>query len=261
MVLRALAGFLLLGLSSCFVVTDLGRFEEDNTPILTPDDFSDLKVNVRNMSPHVTTAFEFRVVDATNAVQARGILQPLGTADTSILAQRAVPRRNTPYHVDFFPAGGAGWRVSLDEAMRQSTGSFSISVDGNDATTNVNAPSVPAEPGKPATIHLVNLGPAPGVSGYVGRRFEVRIAEESTLHVVGIFRVPTLEEGRDAFDAVIPGVIAPATNYRIDVYTDNGSGAEIAAFRFNQTSSELSLEATWDARSPSIRAVGDAPAP
>ncbi len=259
---RTIASFALLGQSSCFLVTDLGRFEEDNTPVVTANDFNDLRISLRGMSAHAASPFEYRVVDNANTIQSLGVIQPLGNSETSIIAKRAVPKANGPFHVDLYVNNGTtpgpGWRVNLDEAMRQSTGLFTISVDETTPTADVNAPSPPLAPkasGKAALVRLMNMKP------YENLRVEVRIAD-ATAHTVGLYRIPKLPAGTETVDATVPHVIAASAGYEVEVYADDGkaSPGTIAAFRFGANASASGLEAVWNANLPG-RAVGDAPSP
>src|SRR4051812_49224207 len=101
--MRPLRSLLLLGvlggcasMSGCFAITDLDRFE---TRATTSGNFTDVTFTVRGMTSHVAEFFEYRIIDANNTVQSRGIVMPLGDDHATITIPAAVPRQNGPYHL------------------------------------------------------------------------------------------------------------------------------------------------------------------
>ncbi|MBX3208778.1 MAG: hypothetical protein KF764_27345 [Labilithrix sp.] len=240
--------------SACFVVTDLGRFEQAEP--LAPSNFSDLRVTVRGMTSHVNERFEYRVVDSSNVIQSRGFIIPLGGPAASFFVQGAVPKQNGPFRFDFYADhdnSGAydprpdtfldhAWRLSLDDAMRDENGAYVVVFDHNQSFTNLNTPNPATEFGKPVTIHMKGMGP------FAGKRVEVRVGDASTRRVVGMFRVPTLTDAE--FDVLVPGMIETGVTYTVEVYTDDGKGGGVRAFRFEQLATEPGLEATFNGDRP-----------
>ena len=255
--------------SSCFVVTDLDRFEK--AAPLAPSNFSSLRVTVRGMTSHVNERVEYRVVDGSNVIQWRGVIIPLGGPAASFYVEGAVPKQNGPFRFDFYAdhdLSGAydprpdtfldhAWRLSLDDALLDDTGTYVISFDHNQSFTNLNTPSPPTEFGKPATVHMKAMG------AFANKRVEVRVGDASTNRSVAMFRVPVLKDAE--FDAIVPGMIETGVTYAVEIYTDNGSGGDIRAFRFQQLATEPGLEATFNGdrptETPGVAQVSDAKPP
>ena len=228
--------------SGCFVVTDLDRFHA--TPAALEVPFQDLNLTIKGLVTHVNHRFEYRVIDANNFVQSRGVLEPTGAVDVTIHVPQAVPRVNGPYRLDFFAdknhSGGwdglteavdhdHGWRV---EPLVNSAGGdpnngvIEITYVHNTSFTELNnfptsptgAPNPPRDTGSSATIHFA------GMQDYMGKLVQVRVAEMPSGHIAGLYRVPIIL--KPDFDGIIPGIIDPGVEYRIDVYADaNGNGA------------------------------------
>ena len=251
--LRALA-IALLGAasSSCFAVTDLDRFEQSKG---STSNFNDLRFSVRGMTSHVKELFEFRVVDATNTIQSRGFIVPLGDTAATLFVPGAVPKQNGPFNLDFFadhdnsgsynrdPNNGTGdhsWRIPLTEDLLDEKGAFVITFDHNTSFSVLTSPAPPREIGSPATIHLTNM------SAFMGKRVEVRIADASSKRVVVLYRVPVL--GAATYKVTVPGMIEGGVTYAVEVYTDDGAtppGA-VRAFRVERQSAPTGLELDFD---------------
>lgn len=257
--------------TSCFAVTDLGRFEPAEA--IAPTNFSDLRVTVRGMTSHVNERFEYRVVDNSNVIQSRGFIIPLGGPAATFYLQGAVPKQNGPFRFDFFADhdnSGAydprpdttldhAWRLALDEKMLDDTGAYIVVFDHNTSFTNLNTPTPPTEFGKPAIVHMR------GMSGFQGKRVEVRVGDASTKRVVAMFRVPVLNAPE--FEVLVPGMIETGVTYSVEVYTDDGAAtpASVKAFRFDHLATEPGLEATFNgvnpAETPGVVQVFDAKSP
>ncbi|MBX3215588.1 MAG: hypothetical protein KF850_26350 [Labilithrix sp.] len=241
--------------SACFVVTDLGRFEQAEP--VAPSNFSDLRVTVRGMTSHVNERIEFRVVDNANVIQSRGFIDPLGGVAATFFVQGAVPKQNGPFRFDFYAdhdfSGGYdrrpdtfldhAWRLPLEESMLDDDGAYVIVFDHNQSFTNLNTPTPPTEFGKPVTVHLKGMGP------FAGKRLDVRVGDASTRRVVALYRVPAL--AAPDLDVVVEGMIETGVTYYVEIYTDNGSGGAVRAFRFEQVANDLGLEATFTGERPS----------
>ncbi|MDP9035737.1 MAG: hypothetical protein M3O50_13110 [Myxococcota bacterium] len=116
MMMRALSGPLLgvaattLALSACFAVVDVDRFHISQKASSASDGsvsnpsamYLDFKFSLVGMKPHLTQMFEYRIIDASNFVQSRGVVNPLGTADVVINVPHAIPTTNGPFHLDFY---------------------------------------------------------------------------------------------------------------------------------------------------------------
>jgi hypothetical protein len=251
-------GLCLAGLlaSSCFAVTDLNRFEQAEA--LQPTNFSNLKVTVRGLTSHVNERFEYRVVDASNVIQSRGLIIPLGGPAATFEVHGAVPKQNGPFRVDFFAdhdLSGAydprpdttldhAWRLPLEDRMLDDRGTFVIVFDHNTSFTNLNTPVPPTEIGKPATVHMKALG------AFMNRRVEVRIADASTRRVVAMYRVPQVTSTE--YEVLVNGMMETGVTYSVEVYTDDGKStpSSVQAYRFDSLCGEKGLEASFSGANP-----------
>jgi hypothetical protein len=241
--------------SSCFAITDLGRFEKEEP--LAPSNFSDLRVTVRGMTSHVAERFEYRVVDNSNVIQSRGFILPLGGPAATFFVQGAVPKQNGPFRFDFYADhdnSGAydprpdttldhAWRLSLDDKLLDENGVYVVVFDHNTSFTNLNTPTPPTEFGKPAKVHMRGMAP------FLGKRVEVRVGDASTKRVVAMFRVPAVTTPE--YEVLVPGMIETGVSYNIEIYTDDGNGGGVKAFRFETLATEPGLEATFTGDNPS----------
>lgn len=252
--------------TSCFAVTDLDRFEKAEG---TSSNFSDLRFTVRGMKSHVNELFEYRVIDASNVVQSRGFVVPLGGEEASLFVKGAVPKQNGPFHLDFYadhdgvpgydvapkPNGDHAWRLPLEDGMRSEDGTFVIAFDHNTSFSYLNDPTPPREIGKPFTARLQSLG------GFQGKRVEVRVSDASSGRVVALYRVPSVKTPEVTLS--VPGMIEQGVSYRVEVYTDDGLGtrASIQAFRIERDAQEGGLDVAIDLASPDVPRVGDVTPP
>jgi hypothetical protein len=252
--------------TSCFAVTDLDRFQKTE---VSSSNFSDLRFSVRGMKSHVNELFEYRVIDASNVVQSRGLIVPLGGEDASLFAKGAVPRQNGPFRLDFYadhdgvpgydvtpkPNGDHAWRLPLDENLRTDDGTYVVSFDHNTSFQYLNDPTPPREVGRPFVARLKNL------ADYQNKRVEVRVADASSGRVVALYRVPSVKTPE--LTLTVPGMIEQGVTYRIELYTDDGFGtrASIRAFRIERDGQETGLDVTIDPTSPDVPRVEDVTPP
>ncbi len=275
LMLTAGAVLLAASTSSCFAVTDLGRFEK--SPGSTGN-FSDLTLTVRGMTSHVNEMFEYRIVDRDNILQSRGIILPLGGPDATMFVPGAVPKQNGPFKLDFYAdhdpthnmhydrdqvagTGDHSWRVFLDgstdpptpSSFDPNTGKYVVVFDHNTSFNLLTDPVPPREIGTPATVRLSNMG------GFLGKRLEVRIADSSSKRVVAFYRIPSLAAADPTI--TIPGMIDEGVTYTVEVYTDDNAptpGA-VRAFRVEQLSGPAGLDVSFDPAKATE--VHDAPPP
>jgi hypothetical protein len=239
--------------SSCFAVTNLDRFEASATPT---GNFENLRLTVRGMTSHVNEMFEYRIVDATNTLQSRGIIVPLGGPDASLFATGAVPKQNGPFNLDFYAdhdnsggynrdadnqTGDHSWRIPLTPDLLDDTGTYVVVFDHNTSFSVLTSPAPPIEIGMPARIRLANMG------GFIGKRVEIRIADASSKRVVAFYRIPSI--GGPTVAITIPGMIEGGVTYSVEVYTDDNNAASpgsVKAFRVESRSSAQGLDVDFD---------------
>lgn len=248
--LAGLAGALAC-LSSCFAITDLDRFQKNSGK------YVDLSFTVRGMKSHVAEYFEYRVVDADNRIQSRGIALPLGGVDASFFAPRAVPTDKQPVRVDFFADhdGKPGytpddhsWRVPIDLSTVGAAGVV-IAFDHN---TSFTALGDATPVGSAARIHFKNL------DGQANRRLEVRAADTFTGRVVALYRVPVVQPATKALDVEVPGVIDTDNSYTVEITSDDPNVAgSLVGWRLQQDSTKNGLDVTFDPSAADALRVGD----
>ncbi len=236
-----------VGLSSCFAVTNLDRFHENEA---INSNFVDLKFTMRGMTSHVTEYVEYRVVDGTGTLQSRGIIVPLGGPDATLFAPGAIPKANGPFRLDFFAdhdmSGGYdnteaeirdhAWRLMLHPEEADDNNMLDVQFDHNTSFNYLNDPVPPKEYGKPATVKFADM------AGF--KRVELRVSDSSAKRTVALYRVPQVPVG--PFDMTVPGMIEAGVPYDIDVYTDDGNGGNVKAFRLQASGTVDGLTTNFD---------------
>src|SRR5260370_36557376 len=100
-----------MGLTTCgcFSRVDVDCFHgspgsqgEVSASTLLSGQYSSLKLTLVGMTPHVSQLFEYRIIDANNFIQSRGVVNPLGGANVVIDAPLSVPKVNGPFHLDTY---------------------------------------------------------------------------------------------------------------------------------------------------------------
>lgn len=266
-----------LSATSCANVVGLDDFHKRSVTesAATASEYFALKLQLVAMKPHLGHSFEYRVVDANNYVQSRGVIASLTAEDVEIVAQRAVPRTNGPHRLDFFADvngsggfDGLGSVISNDHAWRieplvaepdKLRADDVVTVTFVHSTTFTNVDQYPS--GTPNKSQDTGLGARVVVRGldqYMGRTAEVRVLEKRTRHVVALYR--TMKVDNSVLDAVVSGCVDISTEYDVDLWVDadgNGqydnpaSGGADKGVRVSATSTELGLDASIDLASAS----------
>jgi len=262
---------------SCAKVSGLDDFHKRSVSesAATASEYFAMKLQLVAMKPHLGHMIEYRVVDNNNYVQSRGVIKAMTGEDVELLAQRAIPRSNGPYRLDFYADvnrsggfDGLGSVVSNDHSWRieplvqdpeslRADDIVTVTFVHSTSFTNVDTyPSGTSNPAKDtglgARAHIEGLG------GFQGRAFEVRVAEKRTRHVVALYHVMRLDT--PVVDAVVPGCVDLETEYDLDYWIDaNGNGAydnpksgEDKGWRMTLTSTVEGLDARIDLSSPAV---------
>jgi len=244
--------------SGCFSLVDVDRFHgsassqggsqagsqgDVSAATSVPGQYSSLKLTLIGMTPHVSQLFEYRIIDANNFIQSRGVVNPLGGANVVINAPLAVPKVNGPFHLDMYADvngsggyDGIGSVVTQDHAWRIDPladypagavaavdGLVQVTFTHNTSFTEINdypsgTPNVPHDTGLGATLHVSNA------DAVLGALLQVRIVDTGANRTVALFRLPRITQ--PAFDLNIPGVVESGVDYSAVVYVDankNGS--------------------------------------
>jgi hypothetical protein len=236
--------------SGCFSLVDVDRFHTSAGPqgdvsasTTLPGQYSNLKLTLVGMTPHVSQLFEYRIIDANNFIQSRGVVNPLGGANVIVDAPLAVPKINGPFHLDLYADvngsggyDGIGSVVTQDHAWRidplqdypagsgaAADGLIQVTFTHNTSFTEINdypsgTPNVPHDTGLGATIRVSNA------QNLLGALLQVRIVDTGANRAVGLFRLPRITQA--AFELKVPGVVENGVDYGALVYVDankNGS--------------------------------------
>jgi hypothetical protein len=237
-----------LVLGGCVAVTNLDRFKR--RPPTNPA-FSDIEFSVSGMTSHVKEYFEARIVDETGVTQTRLVSEVLGGEAEAFTIPAGVPvgsnlrlefyaDHNHDGTFDLAPApGDHSWVLGINGFAPDPVDS----VVRIPFAHNTSFQTLDAEKtfGANAKIHVANVG------GLAGKRLQLRVADASSRHTVGLYRVPVLAKA--SFDAQIRAIIDPAegTRYQLEVSVDDGAGNGIQGFRdFGTSGAGTGLEITFD---------------
>jgi hypothetical protein len=247
-----------LGTSGCFVIANLDRFHPGESPdggtpppeggVDDPTQPSALSLTFHDFGFHFQQLIEFRVIDSQNRIQTRGIIRPLdqaGTVQISMNVPKAILLTNRPYRLDFYAdvnnSGGYdgigdvltqdhAWRVApLDDyptgELTHIANVVQVFYEHNTDFTDIDywpdttTRAPPKDTGLAARVRFDAQSLAP----WHGKLIQLRIAEGSTGHVVGLYRDPQIPT--EDFVADIQGVLDPGVNYALEIYIDaNGDG-------------------------------------
>jgi hypothetical protein len=241
--MRSLFIFTLL-LSGCTAVLDVDRFREEegkNPDALATAPFLDLKFSMIGMKPHHTHMLEYRVIDANNFIQSRGIIDQLHVSDVTLNVSRAIPKHNGPYRLDFYAdvnmSGGFdglgsvvtndhAWRIEPLQDYPEGTPNTpgAVTVTYVHSTTFTNIDQYPSgTDNKPKDTEIPVRISLKGMQEHVGKMVEVRVADKATGHVVAMYRATSLPGA--SLDVVVPGAVDVGVEYDVTVYSDfNGNG-------------------------------------
>jgi hypothetical protein len=245
---RALPILVLLTLTGCVAVTSLDRFKR--RPPTNPA-FHDVEFSVSGMTSHVKEYFEARIVDENGVTQTRLVSEVLGGEAEAFTIPAASPV-NSNLRIEFY--ADHNHDGVFDLAPTPSDHSWIVAINDfapdplDDVIRipfahNTSFQTLDAEKtfGADARIHVENVG------ALAGKRLQLRVADASSRHTVGMYRVPVLAKA--SFDAQIRAIIDPAegTRYQLEVSVDDGAGNGIQGFRdFGTSGSNTGLEMKFD---------------
>lgn len=274
-------GIVGLASASCANVAGLDDFHKRavSESAATASEYFAMKLQLVAMKPHLGHMIEYRVIDSNNYVQSRGVVRAMTSEDVELVAQRAIPRANGPYRLDFFAdvnhSGGFdglgsvvsndhSWRIEpLVENPEKLRADDVVTVTFVHSTSFTNVDQYPSgtrnpaqDTGLGARVHVEGLG------AYAGKTVEVRVAEKRTRHVVALYRV--MKADAPVLDAVVPGCVDLETEYDVDLWADaNGNGkydvpgdGSDRGWRVTATSSDKGLDATMDVSAAGTIDVG-----
>jgi len=247
-----------LTLSGCFAVVDVDHFHsappaapdgstEASTPdaagpINVPGQYLNLKFSLVGMTPHLTQLFEYRVIDAMNVIQSRGVVNPLGSPDLTINVPLTIPNVNGPFRLDFYADvnnsggyDGIGSAITQDHAWRIDPlqdypagavmpvdGLVQVTFTHNTSFTHIEqypsgTPNMPMDLGLGASVVVHN---ADALQDHL---IQVRIVDTGANRTVGLYRVPKINSAE--FTMSIPGIVEIGAIYNALVYVDANRNA------------------------------------
>jgi hypothetical protein len=237
--MRSLLLALALVTMSCTASLELGRFRvnEDAAQAASPINvnYFDVRFSAKNMQSHIGEYFEMRVVDRNNGIQAKAIYNDVTLPDFTLQLGRVIPKANAPYRLDFWAdhndsrrydgiIGGINekdhaWRRVLADPLPEdirlvgSTYEFEFLHDTAfvDIFTDLDGNPISGEDTL-LPCDLSVLAP-----DQVGKMIELRVLDKASGRLVGLYR---LGRAKDAFHAVIPGILDIETVYEVLAYVD-----------------------------------------
>ncbi len=186
----------------------------------------DVRLTLRDMTPHVGEKVVLRLQSDSGELRARAVLDPLTDASFQLLLPRAMPRgtHQLDFHADHDkngsyspPPADHAWSVGVP-----ATGL--VAFTHNTSFTDIGATAA-TEPGLPFTFN------ATGFTPHLGQLFGLAVYQVSTVppgvtnrELVGLYRLAAVPGA--AFTISIPGIIKAGENYSLDFFADlNGNKA------------------------------------
>lgn len=204
-----------MGLTLCLVCAGC---DDDDTGTGPGDQPVDFTFQYTDMTPHIDQLVEFRIVDTSDVLAARAILDPLPGAAGSLVMPKGVPVGD--FRLDFFadfnqnqsydaPPVDHAWRVDIP-----STGT--VSFTHNLSFTDISLPVIT----QGSTFQLN----ATGFTPHLTQLLELRVIEMASGRTVGQYRLGSVPAAD--FSLTILGIIEDGKMYQIDFYADlNGNGS------------------------------------
>ena len=181
----------------------------------------DVTVEMSGMTPHVGQLMEFRIVDASDQLIFRGIVDDLPSVSYTFIAPNSTPEG--AYRVDFYadlsgnrtydpPPTDHAWTLAVP-----TTGDAVLPFAHNTTFDDIDDPPI-TELGADFTFNATAMTP------HVGQLFELRVYDQQTGRLVGRYVLTSIAAAN--FSLVIPGIIVDGHDYRVDFFADfsnNGS--------------------------------------
>jgi hypothetical protein len=241
-------------LPGCFAVENLDRFHPSSKAapgVDNPANADSLQVTLVNMGVHLQELIELRVINSSNAIASRVVIQPLdmaGSQRMTINVPNALPPGDEfqPFRLDFYGDhnhsggyDGVGNVLTQDHAWRIEplqdfpAGTFvhvanlvQVNFLHNTQFTDIDkwptggAVNPATDTGLSARIHFN----AASMAQYKGFLIQARIEESRSGHTVAVYRNPQIP-GAD-FDAILLGVLDEKFDYFIKVYIDSNGNSQ-----------------------------------
>lgn len=185
----------------------------------SPATLRDVTLNITGAGPHVDQLVELRIVDADDALVARGVVAGLPSGDYTFAFPSSTP--SGAHRLDFFAdlsGNGTYDAPPADHAWRRdvaASGDVVIDFPHDTDFTDIASPTV-TEHGD-FTFEASDMGP------HVGQLFEVRVIRASDGRLVGRYVLPEITDA--AFTLTLAGIIEDGVEYQVDYWADlSGDG-------------------------------------
>ncbi len=256
-------------LSGCFVVTDLGRFNQTQG---SNSKYYDLRFTVKGMDSHVAEYFELRIMDGQQNLRTRVVALPLGGRDATFNIPAAVAKAASGrgLKLQFYaehnkttkfdtapPPGDHSWTLAVDDFLPKDTqGVVDTGADRMEIVFNHTAVFQGLDDIKsansPAIVRFSNMG------GFLDRRVQVRVADANSGVAAALFRQTKVSA--PAFEARVDNTLDPGagTRYTIEITADDGLGGGLVAWRFEKATDAAGLAFDFDPARSDAEKVKDA---
>lgn len=243
---RLLGLAFLLGLPACFAVTDLDRFEK---PVAQGNgNYVDLQASWSGFENHKNEYVEFRILDASNLIQTRGIFKPMGSPNVTFSVPMGVPKQNAPFRLEIwadhdktpgysFKEGVSttetdhSWRIDLTNALDPTGARYVVNFQHNYAFDDLS--TRPAnQVGQPVKVTLTDM------SAFLGQRIQLRVSDANSGHTVAFYRIPALQK-EVVLD--VEGMVEGGSRYTASLYLDDGNGGNVRGFTQTLEAGEAGL--------------------
>jgi hypothetical protein len=198
--------------------TDGGSDDTDGGT--TPATFRDVTINITGADPHIGNLVELRIVDGSDNLVARGVVEALPSGTYSFSFPHSTPEG--AHRLDFFadlsgngtydsPPADHAWREDIAD-----TGDVSIDWAHNIDFTDISSPAL--HEGSDLTFN------ASGVTPHIGNLFELRFIRTDDQQLVGRYVIPAIDG--DTFTIVLEGILQDGVEYNVDYYADLSMNGE-----------------------------------
>lgn len=269
--MRAVTPLVLLALTSCTASLDLDRFHKKAEVQATTVDttnitYFDFQFSGRSMQSHLGETMEWRLVDRSNAVQAKGVYTAITRPDFKIAYPKLIPKSNGPYRIDWWAdhnnskrydgiVGGINekdhaWRRVLEEPLPEDM-KFENAVYRLDFLHDTNFVDIFTDlEGNPISGEDVLLAfklLVKNTEPFQGKMLELRVADKGSGRLVGLHRIGFV---RQDYQAVVTGVLDEQTTYEISAFVDLDGDDEYAptdpSWKVDLTSTDGGIDAELD---------------
>ncbi len=181
--------------------------------------FRDVTLNISGADPHAGNRVELRVVDGSDNLVARGVVEALPSGTYSFALPSSTPEG--AHRLDFFAdlsGNGTYDAPPADHAWREdiaATGDVVIDWAHDTDFTDISTPAL--HHGGDLTFNVSDADP------HIGNLFELRVIRTDNHQLVGRYVIPELSSG--AFTIVLEGILENGVEYDVDYFADlSGNG-------------------------------------